>query len=110
MYFISAEDFFSKMEPVSQLSREETAALGIQMAAGDPSAREKLIRGHLPFVASFLRHRSPRDLQTLHTVYACIECLEKAVDHFDFTRENARFIDHLGRALRQCITRCIAER
>ena len=109
MYFITAEDFFSKVETIAQLSREETATLGAQLAAGDASAREKLILGHLPFVAGLIR-RGPRDLQTLHTVYACIECLEKQVDHFDFTRENARFIDRLGWAMRQCITRCIAER
>ena len=109
MYFISAEDFFSKVDTISQLSREETAGLALQMAAGEPSAREQLIRGHLPYVAAFIR-RGPQEIQTLHTVYACIDCLERRVDRFDFSREQPRFIDDLSKALRQCLTRCIAER
>ena len=109
MLFISAEDFFTQVSTVSPLTKEETKRLGAQLAVGDTSAREQLIRGHLPFVAGYIR-RGPRDLQTLHTVYACIEALEKAVDRFDFTRENTHFVDALSRTMRQCITRCIAER
>ena len=109
MLFTGTEEFFDHVASISPLTKEETKRLGAQLAAGDASAREALIRGHLPFVASFIR-RDPKDLQTLHTVYACISTLETAVDRFDFTRENGRFVDDLGRRLRQCIVRCIAER
>lgn len=110
MYFMNPEDFFSQVSVIPPLSREETRALGIRLASGDASAREALIRGHLPFVAACIRQRGPRNLQTLHTVYACMNALTKTVDSFDFTRENAHFIHALSRALRQCLTRCIAER
>lgn len=109
MYFISAEDFFNQVEAIAPLTREETKALGIRLTAGDGSAREQLIRGHLPFVAALIR-RWPQEIQTLHTVYACINCLEKRIDCFDFSRQQTRFIDDLSKALRQCLTRCIAER
>ena len=109
MVFITADAFFSNADTITQLTREETKMLGLQMAAGDRTARERLILGHLPFVAALIR-RWPREIQTLHTVYACINCLEKRIDCFDFSREQTRFIDDLSKALRQCLTRCIAER
>ena len=109
MLFVSFDDFLNQVSAIVPLTREEAKNLGIQMAAGEPSAREQLIRGHLPYVAAFIR-RGPQGIQTLHTVYACIDCLERRVDRFDFSREQPRFIDDLSKALRQCLTRCIAER
>ena len=106
MLFISVDDFFDKVKKISPLTPEQEKSLGL---VKDAVAREKLVLGYLPTVAAFVR-RAPKDIQTLNTVYECISVLEKAVDGFDFSRENARFAHHLCARLRQCITKCIAYR
>ena len=108
MLFISTEDFFNQAKALPPLSREEEQLLAKQMAQ-DPAAREQLIRSYLPHVASYVR-RAPKDLQTLQTVYACLATLEKGVDSFHFQQEQETFSHHLSWRLRQCITRCIADR
>ena len=109
MYFTSTEDFFKKAEASLRLSGEEEKALGQLKEQGDVAAREALVQGYLRFTADFVR-RAPEDIRTLNTVYACVECLEKSVDRFDFTKGRERFASFLGNALRRCITRCIAFR
>ena len=109
MFFLSADDFFTKASSIPRLTREEEKALAQQMAAGDKSAREALVRGYLPFVAAYVR-RCPPNLQTLSTVYTCIDSLDKAVDQFHFLQESETFIHHLSWRMRQCITKCIADR
>ena len=109
MYFTSTEDFFKKAEESHRLSREEEKALGLLKSQGDTAARDVLVQGYLAFAASFVR-RAPENIRTLNTVYACVDCLEKCVDRFDFTKDGEPFVNHLGNALRRCITRCIAFR
>lgn len=109
MFFISADDFFTKAGSLTRPTREEEKALARKMAVGDQAAREALIRGYLPYVAAYIR-RSPRSLHTLNTVYTCISALEKAVDQFDFLQDREPFSHQLSRWLRQCITKCIANR
>ena len=108
MLFISAEDFFARAKEMSPLTQEEEQLLSRQMGQ-DPAARERLIRGYLPYVAGCIR-RAPQNVQTLRTVYACLDTLEKGVDSFDFQQDQEKFSHHLSRRLRQCITRCIADR
>ena len=108
MLFISAEDFLIQAKELPSITQEEERLLAQQMAQ-DPTARERLIRGYLPFVASYIR-RAPKHVQTLRTVYACLETLEKGVDSFHFQQDQEKFSHHLSWRLRQCITRCIAER
>ncbi len=109
MLFISAEDFLAKAGVVQRLSRDEERTLAQRMAGGDQTAREELVRGQFPLVASLIR-RAPREIRDLRTVYACIAVVEKGVDRFDFFQDAEPFARYLGRGLRQCITRCIAER
>ena len=109
MFFISADDFFAKAGTFSRVTREEEKALARQMADGDKAAREALVQSYLPYVAAYIR-RSPRSLHTLNTVYTCISALEKAVDQFDFLQDREPFSHQLSRWLRQCITKCIANR
>ncbi len=109
MFFLSADDFFNKVSSIPRLSREEEKALARQMAGGDEKARETLIRNYLPYVAACIR-RSSKHLQTLHTVYTCIDSLEKGVDQFDFLQDSEAFTHHLSWRMRQCITKCIAYR
>lgn len=109
MLFISVEDFLIQAKAVSRLSRAEEKALAQRMAAGDKAARESLVRGYLPIVAFRIR-LAPRQLHTLKTVYACVAVLEKSVDRFNFLQDSETFAHHLGWGLRQCITRCIADR
>ena len=109
MIFISVEDFFTKASTIPRLSREEEKALAIRMIDGDDEARKKLIYSYLPSVAFHVR-RAPENIRTLNTVYACIDALEKAIDRFDFLQDSETFAHHLSWCLRQCITKCIANR
>ena len=93
---------------MSRLSREEERCLAREMAH-DPAARGQLIRSYFPMVAASIR-RAPRELHTLQTVYACLDSLEKGVDHFDFLQDSESFTHHLNWRLRQCIIRCLADR
>lgn len=108
MLFISTEDFFVHAKELPLITQEEERLLAQQMGQ-DPAARERLIRSYLPYVAGYIR-RMPKDLQTLQTVYACLDTLEKGVDSFNFQQDQEKFSHHLSWRLRQCITRCIAER
>lgn len=109
MLYISVEDFFSQVGKIPRLSRDEEIDFARRMAEGDEAARDALVRGYLPMVASYIR-RMPQEIRTLHTVYTCIASLEKGVDQFNFLQESESFVHHLSWRMRQCITRCIAER
>ena len=109
MLFVNVEDFLNQAKNIPPLSREEERELGQQKAAGDSTARETLVRYHLPMVAACVR-RAPQEIRTLHTVYACIASLEQGVDGFNFLQDGETFTHHLSWRLRQCLTRCIAER
>jgi len=109
MLFISVEDFLNRASAIPHLSRCEEKVLAQRMAAGDPTARQALVRSYLPQAAAVVR-RAPREIRTLHTVYVCIAAVEKGVDCFNFLQDSETFAHHLGWRLRQCITRCLAER
>lgn len=106
MLFISAADFFDKVRTISPLTDEDVRALVLRMNDGDAVARDRLVQGYLPFVATFIR-RAPRRMQTLHTVYACIACVRTAVAQFDFSRGRRAFAVYLGQRLRRCMIRCL---
>ncbi|MBQ9859089.1 MAG: hypothetical protein IJO76_00220 [Clostridia bacterium] len=91
MLFVSVEDFLSQVKGIPPLSREEERELGRLKAA------------------AYVR-RAPREIRTLHTVYACIAALEQGVERFNFLQDGETFTHHLSWRLRQCLTRCIAER
>ena len=109
MLFISLDDFLNTVKTISPLTREEVLLLASQMHDGDEEVRDKLVRGYLPFVATFIR-RAPRSIQTLSTVYACIDCLKKSLDRFNFAQDRKPFANYLGRRLRLCIVRCLINR
>ncbi len=109
MLFVSVEDFFTQVSQIRRLSREQEKDLARNMAAGDETARETLVRSYLPMAASYVR-RGPKEICTLKTVYACVVAVEKGVDSFNFLQDGETFAHHLSWRLRQCITRCIADR
>ncbi|MBR0447359.1 MAG: hypothetical protein IIX28_02710 [Clostridia bacterium] len=109
MLYVTIEDFYARAGEATRLTREQERACAAAMAAGDADARRRLIQSYLPHVASAIR-RAPADIRTLHTVYAAIAALEKAVDTFRFQQEGETFAHHLSWRLRQCLTRRIAER
>ena len=109
MLFIRVEDFFAQARAVPRFTQEEEKVLAERMANGDQTAREQLIRSYYPLVAAVIG-RSPKEIQTLHTVYACIQELENGVDRFNFLQDNETFIHHISWRLRQAITRAIADR
>lgn len=108
MLFISAEDFFAQAEKIPRLTREEEKRLAQEMAQ-NAAARDQLISSYYPMVAACIR-RAPRELHTLQTVYVCLDSLEKGVDSFNFLQNSERFSHHLSWRLRQCVTRCLANR
>lgn len=109
MIFISVDDFLSKMSTIPRLSRDEEKSLALRMLEGDDDARKKLIYSYLPSAALYVRN-APKNIRTLHTVYTCISAVENAVNRFNFLQDSETFAHHLGWCLRQCITKCIAER
>ena len=109
MLFISAEDFISRASKLPRMTREEEKRCAQSILQGDTEARERLVQSYLPLVAAHVR-RAPKSIQTLKTVYCCIVALEKGVDSFNFLQDGEPFSHHLSWSMRQCITRCIAER
>ena len=109
MIYLSVEDFLNRVREIPRLSREEEKKLAQRMAEGDREARELLVRGYLHMAAAHVR-RAPEKIQTLRTVYACVGEVEKGVDSFNFLQEGETFTHHLSWRLRQCVTRCIAQR
>ena len=109
MLFMRVEDFFTQAKVISPMTREEEKILAARMAGGDQTAREQLIRSYYPLVASVVR-RAPKEIQTLHTIYACIAEVEKGAGRFDFLQDSETFTHHLSWRLRQCSTRAIADR
>lgn len=109
MPYITVEDFLDSVKPTAPLTREQERALVMQTTRGDAAAREALRRAYMPMVAGCVR-RAPAEIRTLHTVYAAIATLEKGLDTFDFQQEGETFAHHLSWRLRQCLTRCIAQR
>ena len=109
MLFISVDDFFQKARGVRRLSRTDEKKYALKMREGDAEARQAIMNSYLPMVASYIR-RSPKELQTLETIYSCVRSLEKGVDGFNFLQDNEMFSHHLSWRLRQCITRCLVDR
>lgn len=109
MLFISAEDFFQKVRDIQKHSAAEEKILAARMKAGDADARQAIVNSYLPMVAANIK-RYPKELQTLDTVYTCIQSLEVGVDRFNFLQDSETFTHHLGWRLRQCLTRCIVEK
>ena len=108
MLFTSAEDFFAQAANMPRLTREEEKELARRMPQ-DPAAREAILRSYYPMVAGYIR-RGPKHLWTLNAVYVCLASLEQGVDSFNFLQDSETFTHHLSWRLRQCITRCIADR
>ena len=109
MLFITVDDFFQKVHSTTRLSRNDEKNYALKMKEGDAEARQAIVNSYLPMVASYIR-RSPKELQTLETIYSCVRSLEKGVDSFNFLQESETFTHHLSWRLRQCITRCLVDR
>ncbi|MBQ7779474.1 MAG: hypothetical protein IJ404_03170 [Clostridia bacterium] len=109
MIFTDTEDFFAQAEAAKLPTREEEKSLAKRMSDGDESAKEALIKGYLPLAASYVR-RAPKEIRSLHTVYACIAELEAGVDSFNFLQDSETFTHHLSWRLRQCIARCLTKK
>ena len=109
MLFITVDDFFQKVHSTTRLSRNDEKNYALKMKEGDAEARQAIVNSYLPMVASYIR-RSPKELQTLETIYSCVRSLEKGVDSFNFLQESETFTHHLSWRLRQCITRCLVDK
>ena len=109
MLFLSVENFFQEAQNSPRLSRDEEIQLALQMKNGDTEARQRIIHSHYPLVASYIR-RMPKDLQTLKVLYRFLQSLEAGVDSFNFQQDGEAFLHHLSWRMRQCLTRCIADR
>lgn len=109
MLFVSPEDFYTKAALCKPLSRAEEKSLAERMKSGDAEARQALIEGYLPMVASVCKHQKPQ-YQSLELIYRCLSALEQAVDRFDFLQDSETFTHHLSWVLRQTTTRYMVDR
>lgn len=109
MIYLSVEDFFDQASRCSRLSREEEKLCAVKKNGGDAKAREELVNSYLPFVAALIKHQ-PKENQRLHTVYACIKVLDKAVEEFNFLQDHETFPHHLSIRLKNCLIKCYIDR
>ena len=109
MPYITITDFFEKAATCRRLTRQEERECAIAFAAGDLTARERLIESYLPFIAGHIRMCKPH-MQTITLLYTYLSALEKAVDSFNFLQDSETFPHHLSRYLRQATTRYIVRR
>ena len=109
MLFYSVEEFFRYADRQKRLTREEELALAFAVRNGDEAASKRLADGYLPFVAGVIRRQTP-ELQTLRLVMRCCMLLEQEIGRFDFAQEGETFLHRLSWAMRQAVTREIAER
>ena len=109
MLFIGPDDFFRKVSHIPSISRERELYHAKKMLMGDMQAKESIILGYLPYIASFIRHQ-PSQNQTLELILRCCIALEKAVDSFDFLQNSEPFSHRLDWYLRQTATAYMADR
>lgn len=109
MIYLNVDDFFEKSETAVRLSREKEKLCAIRKSDGDKTASEEIINSYLHLIAALIK-RQPKENQRLHTVYACIEVLEKAVDNFDFLQDREPFAHYLSIRLKQCLINCYLDR
>ena len=108
MLYITIDDFYRDAASCASMSRDEERLCARQMATGDASARERLIRSYLPFVAASIKH-APAHMQGLSLVLSCRQALEKSVDSFDFLQDSESFSHRLSWAMRQEVVKQIAK-
>ena len=109
MLFYSVEEFFRYAEKQKRLTREEELRLAAAVKNGDEGAAQRLADGYLPFVAGVIRRQGP-EMQTLRLVMRCCMMLEREITSFNFAQEGETFLHRLSWAMRQAVTREIAER
>lgn len=109
MIYLSIQDFYEKASKAVRLTREEEKRFAVMKNEGDEEARAAIVSNYLPFVAALIR-RQPKENQRLHTVYACIKVLDKAVDEFNFLQDHETFSHHLSIRLKNCLIKCYVDR
>lgn len=109
MLFISVDDFLQKARDVIRLSRNDEKKLSLEMESASVDDRKAIVNSYLPMVVSYIRC-SPKELQTLETIYSCVCSLKKGVDSFNYLQDSETFTHHLSWPLRQYIKRCLVDR
>ena len=107
MIYKCADEFFRYAASVKRISREEEKELGLKMKEGDEEAKEALITGYIPVLASYIKRnfRGP----SLELVYRGLVVLSDSVRDFDFQVENPTFSRFLGVRINKMVTRYIAD-
>ncbi len=92
---------------VPLLTREEERELGERVQAGDPEAREHMIRANLRLVVAIAKHYQKRGLAFMDLIEEGNVGLMRAVERFD-PDEEARFSTYAGWWIKQSIRRALA--
>lgn len=69
--------------------------LALEMESGSVDARQAIVNSYFPMVESYIRC-SPKELQTLETIYSCVRSLEKGVDSFKCIQDSETFAHYLS--------------
>ena len=107
MIYKSANEFYKCAKLIKRLTEEEEKELAKRKKSGDLAAREKLIEGYLPVMASIIGRYNKESLELIMMAKAE---LEKQVDRFDFFGGSDSFTHVLSLAMRQVATRYIANK
>jgi RNA polymerase primary sigma factor len=100
--------YFREVGRTHPLTREEEAALGARVRAGDVQARNRLVTSNLRFGVAMARAYAGRGLPLADLIGAANVGLIEAAERFD-CRNGARFITYASWWIRRCIVRALHE-
>lgn len=103
---IALDLYLAEIDEIPLLSAEEERALGDRVRAGDPVAREHMIRANLRLVVKIAKGYTKRGLAFADLVEEGNLGLIRAVEKFD-TAEGCRFSTYASWWIRQAIGRAI---
>ena len=100
--------YLKEIGQVKLLTAEEEIELAKRVSEGDKKAKDRLTEANLRLVVSIAKKYSGRGLHILDLIQEGNTGLIRAVDKFDYTKEN-KFSTYATWWIRQAITRAIAD-
>ena len=105
---VGLETYFKEINQISLLTAQEERELAIEVRAGDPAAREHMIKANLRLVVSIAKNYVDRGLSLLDLIEEGNIGLLKAVERFD-PAEECRFSTYATWWIKQSIKRALID-
>ena len=101
--------YLNEISKYPLLSRNEESILSRRAVAGDPAAKEKLIRSNLRFVVAVAKRYRNKDIPLLDLINEGNIGLLKAIEHFDVNK-GYHFISYAAFWVRQAILKALSDK